>query len=73
MAPFRADFRKAMAQVLSSHGVARINFTIRKFRVNGALYVKLKRLLTEANTSQIEFDSPCFILKDSQYNTNTNK
>ncbi len=71
----RPDFRKAMAQVLSSKGVATINFTVKGFRVHSASYAKIRKLIIDTGKINIEFDSvklaSCYPPADASYNGTT--
>lgn len=53
----QAGFKKAMAQILGSKGVASINFSIKGIKVNGAAYSRFKKILVTPGKINIEFNS----------------
>lgn len=49
-------FRDAMGQVLSSHGAAKVAFTIRGFKIIPGMFVRLKKILPDRKRIFVKFD-----------------
>lgn len=69
----RPDFRKAMGQVLSANGIAKINFTVKGFRVHGPHFARVKKLLLQTALMDVRFSTADLGTAESSYSGHYNR